>query len=194
MASSRSPKMYLYFSAIIKVKHTWVAKDKEKLKMTQMFDIFVLIISGLNLLFHLLGAYLLISVYTKRKKKTVQQLLLINLSITELCTSLIIVTETSVKMTEVGHSTGSAGIKISNETLCSFNSYNNSNNSTSNNNSYSSKNNNSYNLNPLPCTHRNISLEGPGGLGNSSSNVSGGASGSNNQSGMADFSCAGSSN
>ena len=53
----------------------------------------VLITSSLNLFLHILGAYLLISVY-KKGKKTVQQLLLINLSITEL--------ETSVGMVEDG--------------------------------------------------------------------------------------------
>lgn len=54
-----------------------------------------------SLFLHILGAYLLISVYRKGKK-TVQQLLLMNLNITELSTSLIFLIETSVGMVEDG--------------------------------------------------------------------------------------------
>ena len=68
-------------------------------RMMQVFDTCMLTISGMNLLFHLFGAYLLISVYNKgKKKKSVQQLLLISLSLTELSISFVFLTEMSLKI------------------------------------------------------------------------------------------------
>ena len=124
--------------------------------MAQVSDTFFLTISGSNLLLHLLGSYLLISVYKKRKK-TVQQLLLINLSLTEFSTSLILVTETSVKMAEgVLGVTNVTAYNGSNNNNTSYNN-NNTNKNTSKNKNINNTNKtlyNSYNLNSMPMPHQ----------------------------------------
>ena len=56
-------------------------------------------VSVLNMLVHALGSCLLISVY-KKGKKTVQQMLLINLSLNELTVSFIFLLQTSLEDAE----------------------------------------------------------------------------------------------
>ena len=65
-------------------------------------DIMLIVLNVLNLLCHSTGTYLLISVY-KKGKKTVQQMLLINLSITELVISLPILAEEALDYVSSSH-------------------------------------------------------------------------------------------
>ena len=67
--------------------------------MTRSMNSTLATVSVLNMLVHALGSCLLISVY-KKGKKTVQHMLLINLSLTELTVSFMFLLQTSLEIAD----------------------------------------------------------------------------------------------